>query len=52
MSPVHNAVPGADLRAVLPEGILAAGGMGLLLVGASLKKRRDRKSTRLNSSHT
>src|SRR5205807_1779940 len=28
------------LRAVLPEGILAAGGMVLLLVGASLKKRR------------
>jgi NADH-quinone oxidoreductase subunit N len=40
VSAVHNAVPGADLRAVLPEGILAVGGMVLLLVGASLKKRR------------
>jgi NADH-quinone oxidoreductase subunit N len=40
VSVVHNTVPGADLRAVLPEGILAAGGMVLLLVGASLKKRR------------
>src|SRR2546423_891007 len=40
VSAVHNAVPGADLRAVLPEGILAAGGMGLLLLGASLRKRR------------
>ena len=40
MSVVHYAVPGADLRAVLPEGILAAGGMGLLLLGASLRKRR------------
>ena len=40
MSAVHNAVPGADLRAVLPEGILAAGGMIVLLVGASLRKRR------------
>jgi NADH-quinone oxidoreductase subunit N len=37
---VHNVVPGADVRAVLPEGILAAGGMGILLVGASLRKRR------------
>jgi len=40
VSVVHYAVPGADLRAVLPEGILAAGGMGLLLLGASLRKRR------------
>jgi NADH-quinone oxidoreductase subunit N len=40
VSVVHNAVPGADLRAVLPEGILAAGGMGLLLLGASLRKQR------------
>jgi NADH-quinone oxidoreductase subunit N len=40
VSVVHNAVPGADLRAVLPEGILAVGGMGVLLLGASLRKRR------------
>ena len=33
-------VPGADVRAVLPEGILAAGGMAVLVVGASLRKRR------------
>jgi NADH-quinone oxidoreductase subunit N len=37
---VHATVPGADLRAVLPEGILAAGGMLVLVVGASLRKRR------------
>ena len=40
MSAPHLVIPGADLRAVLPEGILAVGGMGLLLVGSSLRRRR------------
>src|SRR5205807_9584952 len=31
---VHVGVPGANLRAVAPEGILAAGGMVLLVAGA------------------
>jgi NADH-quinone oxidoreductase subunit N len=37
---VHLTVPGATLRAVAPEGILAVGGMVLLVVGASLRKHR------------
>jgi NADH-quinone oxidoreductase subunit N len=37
---VHVAVPGANLRAVAPEGILAAGGMVLLIAGAGFRKRR------------
>ena len=40
MSAVHLVVPGADFRAVLPEIILAAGGMVLLVAGASLRKAR------------
>ena len=40
MTAVHLGVPGASLRAVAPEGILAAGGMVLLVAGAGFRKRR------------
>ncbi|GAC1361381.1 MAG: NADH-quinone oxidoreductase subunit N [Actinomycetota bacterium] len=40
MSAVHLVVPGATIRAVAPEGILAAGGMVLLVAGSSFRKRR------------
>ncbi|HLI56839.1 MAG TPA: NADH-quinone oxidoreductase subunit N [Actinomycetota bacterium] len=38
---VHLHVPGASFRAVAPMGVLAVGGMVLLVVGASLRKRRS-----------
>jgi len=40
VSAPHLVVPGADVRAVLPEAILAAGAMVLLVLGASFRKRR------------
>ena len=40
MTVVHMGVPGANLRAVAPEGILAAGGMVLLVAGAGFRRQR------------
>ena len=37
---VHLTVPGATFRAVAPEAILAVGAMAVLVVGASMRKRR------------
>jgi NADH-quinone oxidoreductase subunit N len=38
---VHLGVPGSSFRAAAPMGILAVGGMVLLVVGASLPRRRS-----------